>query len=115
MMEKLKCVRCGHEWIARLKTHPRRCPGCSAPYWWRPARVRKEHIQRPVGAPPKYPFHTLEVGQNVLIPSFMLGPWDVDERKNLSLISSMRSYAKRSGKKFFHEMQGVRHCITRLA
>lgn len=32
-MEKLKCKRCGHEWIRRMEKLPVKCPRCASPYW----------------------------------------------------------------------------------
>ena len=32
------CVRCGYEWMPRIR-HPKRCPRCVAP-WWFPAHHR---------------------------------------------------------------------------
>ena len=31
-IQKLKCKRCGHEWVAR-KPNVRVCPKCKSPYW----------------------------------------------------------------------------------
>lgn len=36
---KLKCTRCGHEWIPRGNKLPTICPKCKNPYWNR-QRVR---------------------------------------------------------------------------
>lgn len=33
MITKLKCKRCGHEWVRRLETLPKACPKCRNPYW----------------------------------------------------------------------------------
>lgn len=30
---KLKCKRCGHEWIQRTDELPTICPKCKNPYW----------------------------------------------------------------------------------
>jgi ribosomal protein L37E len=32
----MTCTRCGHQWIKRLLTKPKRCPCCKTPYWNRP-------------------------------------------------------------------------------
>jgi len=34
-INKIKCLRCGHEWVART-TDVRRCPKCQSPYWNKP-------------------------------------------------------------------------------
>jgi Zn finger protein HypA/HybF involved in hydrogenase expression len=31
-LPRLKCKRCGHEWIARVE-NVRICPKCRSPYW----------------------------------------------------------------------------------
>lgn len=30
---KFDCKRCGHEWIGRIETGPKQCPGCKNPNW----------------------------------------------------------------------------------
>lgn len=35
----MKCLRCGHEWEARVP-NPARCPKCISPFWNKP-RVRR--------------------------------------------------------------------------
>ena|SRR3990167_2017456 len=103
VMEKLKCVRCGHEWYARKPERPLRCANreCARSYWWRPARVRKDRLLGPVGAPTKYPFHNLQPGQRVLIPWFNTPDGqNRDTKKILSLKSAIYSHARRTGKTF---------------
>ena len=39
-MEKLKCIRCQHEWIPKVAT-PSVCPRCKSPFWNKPYRVKK--------------------------------------------------------------------------
>ena len=39
--EKVKCLRCGHEWQPR-KAEVRVCPHCRSPYWDRPKRAERE-------------------------------------------------------------------------
>jgi len=36
---KLKCKRCGHEWVARVE-HPKVCANkeCKSPYWDKPRK-----------------------------------------------------------------------------
>ena len=36
--EKLKCLKCGHEWIRRIETKPRACPNCKNPKWDEPRK-----------------------------------------------------------------------------
>lgn len=38
---KLKCKRCGHQWIPR-KIEVRICPKCKSPYWDRARRNEKD-------------------------------------------------------------------------
>ena len=33
MREKVKCLRCGHEWIPIKSGTPNWCPNCKSPYW----------------------------------------------------------------------------------
>jgi hypothetical protein len=35
-LPKLKCLRCGHEWIPRRPIKPKVCPKCTSPYWDKP-------------------------------------------------------------------------------
>ena len=39
--KKLKCLRCGHEWVPRQED-VRRCPKCDSPYWDTPRKKGKE-------------------------------------------------------------------------
>lgn len=32
-MPTLHCKRCGHKWIPRGNSKPKRCPDCNSPYW----------------------------------------------------------------------------------
>lgn len=32
-MDKLKCLRCGHEWYPRSPQAPLKCPGCNNKLW----------------------------------------------------------------------------------
>ena len=32
-MEKLKCKKCGYEWIPRAETEPKECPNCKSRKW----------------------------------------------------------------------------------
>jgi len=41
-MEKLKCLRCGHEWFRRQEKLPAKCPGCSSPYWNKERKNKRE-------------------------------------------------------------------------
>lgn len=38
---KLKCLRCGHEWIPRVE-EVRLCPKCKSVYWDREKKKKKE-------------------------------------------------------------------------
>ncbi len=33
VVKKLRCLRCGHEWIPNKTEKPRLCPACHSPYW----------------------------------------------------------------------------------
>jgi hypothetical protein len=47
---KLKCNRCGHEWIPRDEKPPKVCPNpkCKSPYW------NKERVRKLVDEPKTY-------------------------------------------------------------
>jgi DNA-directed RNA polymerase subunit RPC12/RpoP len=32
-MDKLKCVKCGHEWLPRQESKPKECPNCKSTNW----------------------------------------------------------------------------------
>lgn len=40
MVSKLRCKRCGHEWISLKEGYPLTCPKCKR-YDWRKEEVRK--------------------------------------------------------------------------
>ncbi len=40
-LPKLKCNRCGHEWVPRTENVPKTCAKCRSPYFLRP-RVRQK-------------------------------------------------------------------------
>jgi predicted Zn-ribbon and HTH transcriptional regulator len=40
-MEKLLCKKCGYQWIQRIESKPKCCPGCKSPKWWL-ERIRKK-------------------------------------------------------------------------
>ena len=40
-LKKLKCERCGHQWIPRVED-VRECPKCKSPYWNVPRRNETE-------------------------------------------------------------------------
>ncbi len=35
---RLRCLRCGHEWIPRSEARPGNCPKCNSPYWDKPRK-----------------------------------------------------------------------------
>ena len=107
MMDLSHCVRCNHAWYPRKPEIPKRCAGCGAPYWDRPARIAKVRLLGPVGAPIKYPIHDIAVGQTIILP------WP-DSRRITSMYSAISSYSRRSGKKFQHAASGVGLTVTRL-
>lgn len=39
--DKLKCVRCSHEWQPR-KIEVLVCPECKSPYWWKEKRKESD-------------------------------------------------------------------------
>ena len=115
-MEKLHCARCGHEWYQRTPNRPSRCAGCKALYWDRPPRVVKVRIVGNIGAPIKYPFHNIDVGQSIKIPWPRLADGSLDAKKITSIHSCISSHARRSGKKFQHNQgTGLALTVTRLA
>ena len=40
-LKKLKCLRCGHEWVPNI-TNPITCPKCKSPYWNKPRKEVKK-------------------------------------------------------------------------
>lgn len=38
-IERLNCLRCGHEWWPRSESKPVSCPKCHSPYWHMPRRA----------------------------------------------------------------------------
>ena len=44
LMELLRCLRCGHEWLPRVM-NPVRCPSCMSPLWNK-ARTPKPEVAR---------------------------------------------------------------------
>ena len=50
MIEAYQCDRCGHSWLARLKTEeePAICPKCKSAYWNKPRRIdlAKEELEQ---------------------------------------------------------------------
>jgi predicted nucleic acid-binding Zn-ribbon protein len=50
---KLRCLRCGHEWLRRSEKYPRQCPACTSPYFdrEREAPGGKRNAQRARNAP----------------------------------------------------------------
>lgn len=43
-MENKKCIKCGHEWIARME-NPRMCPRCKNYNWDKAKEEIKESVQ----------------------------------------------------------------------
>ena len=39
----MKCVRCSHEWVARVG-RPVQCPRCKSPYWDRERRTEGNSV-----------------------------------------------------------------------
>ncbi len=47
-----ECLRCGHKWVGRTKSEPKRCPKCKSPYWNKlrkqtPVMYNEESINSP--------------------------------------------------------------------
>lgn len=38
---KLKCKRCGYEWIPRTENLPKQCPRCKSPFWQEDKRTKE--------------------------------------------------------------------------
>ena len=81
--------------------------------WQSPARARvyKDPSDRKdgPGAPIKYPVQNLIIGESLKIP------FNIDIKKNMSMYTSIKSYGKRSGKKFGFDGVGGVCIITRLS
>ena len=37
----MRCERCGHEWVRRIATPPKKCPSCQHPHRYAARRPRK--------------------------------------------------------------------------
>ena len=115
MIVQVKCLRCAHEWWPRSPERPRRCAGCKALNWDRPARVPMPKLPRgPRGPARKYPVHTLEIGDSVLMPFYRFSTGQADTIKNRSMQCSIINYARRSGKTFRRENTPAGLSVTRL-
>jgi hypothetical protein len=103
----LKCERCAHEWHQRTPEKPKRCAGCKAPYWWRPARkpAVKSQISSVRGGQRKYPIHNLEVGQKIVLEFFYTNGHP-DNKRNSTMSCAILNYARRSGKTFKRTIRG---------
>jgi len=42
VLQKLKCLRCGHEWFPRTEKQPLRCAFCKSVYWNIPRRTQNQ-------------------------------------------------------------------------
>jgi len=38
IMDKLKCLRCGHQWFKRMEKRPKQCPNCKQSRWDSPSK-----------------------------------------------------------------------------
>ena len=43
-LPKLKCLRCGYEWIPRQPKKPQRCAKCNSPYW---NKLKSKGVKKP--------------------------------------------------------------------
>ncbi len=44
-VKKYTCERCGHSWISRIATIPKRCPKCKSPNWAIPRKENKKELR----------------------------------------------------------------------
>ena len=44
--EKLKCERCGYEWLQRGRREPKVCASCRSPYWKKPLTPYWESLKK---------------------------------------------------------------------
>lgn len=112
------CPRCDHAWQGRAHSRPKRCAGCKAHYWWKPARIKGANKKkgRGRGGPRKYPIHDLEVGESVLMAFHKLGSGMPDMKRNTSMNCAVLNYGRRSGKKFERKIEGAAGLrVTRTA
>ena len=41
----MRCLRCGHEWYARVPRRPSQCPRCKSPAWDRSRQVAEAKVE----------------------------------------------------------------------
>lgn len=85
-----KCVRCGHEWLAR-QAAPRACARCRCRNFWAEPQPKPE--PKPKGTANLYNFDQIEIGQTVL------KPWG-DPSYNRRQALALGQYRRRSGREF---------------
>lgn len=101
-----KCLKpdCGWEWASRLPLPPRYCARCKRPNWDRPPRPLRPQSIAPAPKPKKvYPFHTIVVGEQIVLPWHFIRPDVLDDRLNSSMQRAIRQEEVRYGKKFQRE------------
>ena len=107
MIDPWKCCRCGHEWYGRNPNEkPERCAGCKAPYWDRPARIKKDKpAPGCIGSASKYGFDMLEVGGSKLVlwqtEEQLRAATRKDDRQMMidraKILPAAKAYARRKG------------------
>ena len=106
-MEKLTCIRCGYEWMPRIESRPKSCPGCKQRSWDTPKRprvVKTDHV-----AMCQYPVFDLAVGEDVLLPFYENGVM------NATRNATIRGYGRRTGKSFKIDGLMGKCRVTRIA
>lgn len=93
--DKLKCERCGYEWLPR-KERPSYCSKCKSPYWRMPVQSMSLYPQ----------LHALQVGETCTLP------W-AKRRPDPRPMRAVRYAMRRHGKKFFIESKGSGLVVTR--
>jgi len=81
------CGKCQHEWFARKKGIPRRCPECHSELWngLREAKTKK------------YDFASLEVGQSKVIP------WPEKTEHGAKIQFALNMFSYRTKRKFYRQ------------
>lgn len=92
------CLQCSHVWIPRQLEHPpKECPKCQSPNWNKKTAPRAD-----------YDLSSIEVNGARLIP------WFEDSRANYKITNAVRSFSKRTGRKFRITPKPLGLYITRL-
>jgi len=106
VIQKLKCERCGHEWFPRTSERPIRCAFCGIKYWWRPARIAQKFIPCRDGRLAENSVRDMVVGETRKFEYALDATGHPDERKNLSMLRSIKAQGVRANMVLFTQSMG---------